>query len=194
MSVTGQDIVNAAYEVKGAPYRTWEWGSPIPMWMYDGQGDPPPAKHIKSYGVMCSDLVSWALEYNGLPSCYGTEYLAYYLENQQPFDPSTPGEPGAICLRPYSGPALADQGHVAIYVDEHTLIQSLYTPGVTDAYTDAETYSWGGSTEFTIYGYLPGVDYSGAAQPDNVVSPWVRNGWYQVEDNWNLTWFPPTAG
>lgn len=172
MSVTGQDIVNAAYEVKGAPYRTWYAGAPLPMWVYDGAGDPPSTSHIKEVGVMCSDLVSYALERCGLPPCYGTENLAYYLENQQPFDPSTPGQPGAICLRPYTGPALADQGHVAIYVDEHTVIQALVTPGVTDSYTDTQTYSWGGSTEFTVYGLLPGVDYSGTEEkPSSVLTP-----------------------
>lgn len=188
---TGQDIVNAAYEVLGAPYRTWSLGSPIPMWSYDGAGDPPPSEHIKEYGVMCSDLVSWAAMRCGLGPVYGTEALAYYLVDQQPFDPSTPGEPGAICLRPYSGPALRDQGHVGIYVDEHYLIQALYTPGVTDAYTDAETWGWGGSTEFTIYGYLAGVDYSGDVSPNTLSSrpSWDHGaGWYEVHEDWSMTW------
>lgn len=185
--VTGQDIVNAAYEVLGAPYRTWSAGSSIPMWLYDGMGDPPPASHIKNYGVMCSDLVSYALERCGLPPCYGTENLAYYLENQMDFDPSTPGVAGAVCLRPYSGPALEDQGHVAIYTGdgEHNLIQSLYLPGVTDAYTDFETYGWGGSTEFTIYGFLPGVNYDGEPAKDTSSSSaggtWQEYGWYEFE-------------
>lgn len=188
--VTGQDIVNAAYEILGAPYRIWSAGSPIPMWMYDNMGDPPPASHIQSYGVMCSDLVSYALERCGLPACYGTENLAYYLEGQMDFDPSTPGVPGAICLRPYSGPALADQGHVGIYVDEHTLIQSLYNPGVTDSYTDAETYGWGGSTEFTIYGFLPGVSYDAAASEGT----WRKFGYYEYasETSWDLRYVPPS--
>lgn len=188
---TGQDIVNTAYLIKGAPYRTWSWGSSIPMWMYDGEDDPPSAEHIMYAGVMCSDLVNWVLEMNGLPPCYGTEYLAEYLVNQQPFDPSTPGEPGAICLRPYSGPALSDQGHVGIYVDEHRLIQALYTPGVTDAYTDAETYSWGGSTEFTIYGHLAGVDYSGGSTVEipSDRPAWDHGaGWYEVYGDWSMKW------
>lgn len=179
--VTGQDIVDAAYEVLDAPYRIWSQGSPIPMWIYDGMGDPPPASYINSVGVMCSDLVSYALERCGLPPCYGTENLAYYLEGQMPFDPSTPGVPGAICLRPYSGPALEDQGHVGIYVDEHALIQSLYLPGVTDAYTDAETWGWGGSTEFTVYGFLPGVSYDEKPAKETSEGTWREYGWYEFE-------------
>jgi hypothetical protein len=191
--VTPQDIVNEAYNVLGAPYREWTLGAQIPMWRGDGAGDPPSPEHILEYGVMCSDLVSYALMRNGLPPCYGTEALATYLVDQVPFDPTTPGVPGAIALRPYTGPALRDQGHVGIYVDEHTLIQALYTPGVTDNFTDAETYSWGGSTEFTVYGLLPGVDYSmsGTTDPGGGGSEeplWKRYGWYEYEsaDSWSL--------
>jgi hypothetical protein len=49
-------------------------------------------------------------------------------------------------------------------VDEHKLIQALTfngtpQPGITDEYDDYTTYSWGGDTLFTRYGFLPGVDY-----------------------------------
>lgn len=193
--VTGQDIVNAAYELKGARYRAWSLGSPIPMWVWDGAGNPPPAEYlVDGPGVMCSDLVSWAMMRNDLDPVYGTENLAYILEDQQPFDPSTPGEPGAICLRPYSGPALRDQGHVAIYVDEHTVIQSLWTPGVTDAYTDAETWGWGGASEFTTYGFLPGVSYGSvaASEQDESEPMWKKYGWweYESEQSWSLRYVP----
>jgi hypothetical protein len=199
--VTGLEIVKSAYKLDGVQYRLWQLGDPLPMWVKDGYSAfvAPPVDHMKRVKIMCSDFVSWALCDNGLPPCYGTEALASYLVGQLPFDPETPGVPGAICLKPYSGPALADQGHVGIYVDEHTIIQALFTSGVTDAYTDAETWSWGGATEFTTYGFLPGVTYDGTVTPDpgggGDESTWEEYGWYEYEsaDSWNLRYREPTS-
>lgn len=162
------------------------------MWVWDGQGNPPSPEYlVNGPGCMCSDLVSFATMYNGLDPVYGTENLSYILQDQQPFDPSTPGVPGAICLRPYSGPALRDQGHVAIYVDEHTIIQALWTDGVTDAYTDAESWGWGGASEFTVYGFLPGVTY-GVNEPVEDVPMWKKYGYWQYssDDSWDLEYVP----
>jgi len=160
--VTAQDIVNSAYKLKGSCYRTWYYGASIPMWTDDNAGDPPPLAHLQYYGVMCSDLVNWALVDNGLSPGGGTAAFADYLVDTSYFDPTTPGVPGAIALSPYQSPEVGYQGHIAIYVDEHYLIQALHTPGITDQFTDAESYSWGGDTAFTTYGFLPGVDYSGS--------------------------------
>lgn len=189
-------IVEAAYRLLGVHYRMWYVGDPLPMWRKDGYeyNTAPPVSYMQRVGVMCSDLVNYALCANGLEPGYGTEAFADYLTDQQPFDPSTPGEPGAICLRPYSGPALEDQGHIGIYVGEHTIIQALVSSGVTDAYTDEETYGWGGATSFTLYGRLPGVDYGGDAPvPEPVptpedVSTWRQYGWWEFESesSWNL--------
>jgi hypothetical protein len=165
--VTPQDIVNSAYKLKGACYRTWYYGASIPMWTDDNAGDPPPLAHLQYYGVMCSDLVNWALQDNGLPPGGGTAAFADYLVNTSDFDPTTPGVPGAIALSPYQSPVVGQQGHIAIYVDEHYLIQALHTPGITDQFTDAESYSWGGDTTFTTYGFLPGVDYSNGSNVDS---------------------------
>jgi hypothetical protein len=166
---SAQDIVESAYKLLGAPYRTWELGDPLPMWKADGRGDPPPASHLKNVGVMCADLINFALEDNGLRPGGGTQAFGDYLVNTSGFDPDSPGEPGAIAYRPYRGPELGAQGHIALYVDEHTLIQALggRQPrffGVTDQFTDKETYSWGGNTLFTVYGFLPRVDYSGPSR------------------------------
>jgi hypothetical protein len=60
--VSSQDIVGAAYELLGAPYRHWHVGDPIPMWRKDGVGDPPPPWHLHNVGVMGSDLLNFALE------------------------------------------------------------------------------------------------------------------------------------
>ena len=157
--VSAQDIVGAAYELLGAPYRHWHVGDPIPMWRKDGVGDPPPPWHLHNVGVMGSDVLNFALEANGLPPGGGTVTFAHYLVRTGNFSPDTPGEPGAVAYRPYSGPDLDQQGHLALYVGGHQLIQALPTAGVTDQYTDQETHSWGAQYRFTIYGFLPGVSY-----------------------------------
>lgn len=154
-----QDIVSAAYQLLGAPYRVWQDGNSIPMWLDDYAGDPPPVTHLRSVGVNSSDLLNFALEANGLPPGGGTQAFANYLVNTVAFDPASPGQRGAIAFRPYEGPAVAQQGHVALYVDEHKLIQAIPGMGVTDQYTDQATYSWGAQYAFTIYGFLPGVQY-----------------------------------
>jgi hypothetical protein len=159
--VTGHDIVRAAYQLLGAPYRHWQVGDPIPIWRKDGMGEPPPPWHLHNVGVMGADLINFALRHNDLPMDRGTETFANTLYNTYPFDPSSPGQLGAIALRPYQGPQ--DDGSIALYVGEHQLIQSIPSEGVTDRYTDIETYSWASQGYprygFTIYGFLKGVDY-----------------------------------
>jgi hypothetical protein len=162
---SAQDIVESAYKLLGAPYRTWRTGDPLPMWKKDGRGDPPPPAHLKNVGVMCADLITFALKDNDLRAVGGTQAYEDFLVRKSRFDPGSPGEPGAIAFRPFSGPQLGSQGHIALYVDEHTIIQALAGKqprffGVTDKFTDRETFNWGGNTRFTVYGFLPGVDYS----------------------------------
>ena len=159
---SAQDIVRAAYELRGVRrYRNWMVGDPIPMWRKDGMGEPPPAWHLHNVGVMGSDLINYALARNGLSPNGGTGTFANYLVNTGNFDPSTPGQLGAIALRPYQSPH--DDGSIALYVGEHYVIQSIPSAGVTDQYTDATTYSWapqwGMRYRFTTYGFLWGVTY-----------------------------------
>ena len=194
--VTGEDIVNAAYELLGAPYRLWQPGMSLPTWIGDNRGDPPPASHLMSVGLECADLVSYALARNGLSYPYqaGTGTFGDFLIDTSDFDPSAPGEPGAVALKPYSGPAWEDQGHAALFVDEHRLIQSI-ARGVTDTWSDEETYSWGGSTAFEVYGYLPGVAYQnsggGISAPGEEL--WRQFGWYEaINAQWDLRWHPPS--
>lgn len=191
--VTGQDIVDSAYKLLGSSYRTWYYGASIPMWLDDNAGDPPPLEHLQYYGVMCSDLVNWALEDNGLPPGGGTAAFADYLVNTSDFDPNSPGEPGAICLSPYQSPVVGQQGHIAIYVGDHYLIQALHTPGITDQFTDTESYYWGGDTVFTTYGYLPGVTYGKIEPVDPLPSKelWQQFGWYEaINAQYDLRWHP----
>ena len=158
--VSVQNIVGTASTLHGARYRQYNGGS-IPMWLDDGMGDPPPAWHLKNVGVMGADLVNFALQVNGLPPGGGTGTFADYLVDKYDFDPSSPAQPGAIALRPYQGPQ--DDGSIALYVGPHQVIQSIPSEGVTDRYTDEQTYSWASQGYprygFPIYGFLPGVSY-----------------------------------
>ena len=161
--VRAMDIVRAAEELVSAPYRTWQEGDPVPMWLADGAGNPPSAAHLHSVGVNSSDLINFALELNGLPAGGGTGSFANYLVNTATFDPSSPAVPGAIALRPYEGPDITQQGHIALYLGPHQIIQSIPSEGVTPRYTDEQTYAWASEGwpqyGFTIYGYLSGVVY-----------------------------------
>lgn len=178
---TGQDLVDAARKLLSAPYRMWYDGAPVPMWLYDQMGDPPPVEYLLDVGVMCSDLINDACEECGLPAIGGTGAWASAIVDWVRFDPETPGVPGAIAVKGYTDPWL--QGHIGMYTGEHSFIQSLITPGVTEDYTDAETYYWGGETAFDWYGFIPGVDYGDATEPTEPVKPasaawigWDKNG------------------
>jgi hypothetical protein len=167
---SAQDIVRAASLLLGrgpypfrfqVKYRQWQPGNSIPMWLDDGINGIPNAEYLGQKGVMGSDLINYALVSNGLPPGGGTGAFADYLVNTAPFDPSTPGQVGAIALRPYQGPQ--DDGSIALYLGPHQVIQSLPSEGVTDRYTDEETYAWSWQGYprygFTIYGFLPNVIY-----------------------------------
>lgn len=158
------DIVQAAYELLGTHYRPWRSGNSIPMWLDDGVPTGPPARlrgHLQNVGVMGADLVNFALLVNGLEPNGGTGTFRNYLTNTFDFDPDSPGRRGAIALRPYQGPH--DDGSIALYVGPHQIIQSIPGEGVTDRYTDQQTYSWASQGfpryRFTIYGFLRGVRY-----------------------------------
>ena len=160
--VSAQDIVQAAYQLQGAPYRPWHSGNSIPMWQDDEipgyTGLNSLRDHLLRVGVMGADLINFALLYCGLDPNGGTGTFRNHLTNTFDFDPDSPGEQGAIALRPYQGPQ--DDGSIALYVGPHKVIQSTPAEGVNDLYTDKETY---GSQErryhFTIYGFLQGVRY-----------------------------------
>jgi hypothetical protein len=142
-------------------YRYWQPGNAIPMWLDDGIQGIPSAGYLAQHGVMGADLVNFALVMNGLQPNGGTGSFADYLVNTSPFDPSPPGQMGAIALRPYQGPG--DDGSIALYLGEHQVIQSIPSEGVTARYTDKQTYSWASQGYprygFTIYGFLWGVSY-----------------------------------
>ena len=174
MATSAQDIVSAAYHLGGAPYRPWRSGNSIPMFLDDGDymgvfqnaghetGVKELRQHLLQVGVMGVDLMHYALIANrlyemGLDSG-GTGTFGNYLTNTFDFDPDTPGERGAIALRPYQGPQ--DDGSIALYVGAHQVIQSIPGEGVTDRYTDKQMYSRPEKRyRFTIYGHLQNVRY-----------------------------------
>jgi hypothetical protein len=162
--VSASQIVDTASDLLlsgGVKYRQWQPGNSIPMWLDDGIYGKPDPSYIFQKGVMGADLINFALVVYGLPPGGGTGAFADYLVDTAPFDPSTPGQMGAIALRPYQGPD--DDGSIALYLGPHQVIQSLPSEGVTNRYTDQETYAWASQGYprygFTIYGFLPGVSY-----------------------------------
>lgn len=184
MAVTGQDIVASARKLLGASYRMWYSGNTVPMWLNDGQGDPPSVDWIvQNVGVMCSDLINWACEDNGLSAVGGTGAWAYAMVDWVEFDPDAPGEPGAIAVKGFTDGYY--QGHIGLYTGEHSFIQSLITPGVTEDYTDAETWGWGGETQFQWYGRIPGVSYESGGDTGDPV-PAVTAAWI----GWNKDGLP----
>jgi cell wall-associated NlpC family hydrolase len=190
--VKASEIVAAARQLEGAYYRWWYVGASLPMWLDDGHAHPP-VEYIMEYGVMCSDLLNWSRQECGLPPIGGTTDYANAIVNWSAFDPSVPGVPGAVCVNPYYSPD--QQGHVALYTGEHQIIQALVNPGVTEAYTDVETSTWA-CCGFTWYGFMNDVDYYDAedeATPPPPAPAWQRNGWYQIEDNWDLTYNGPAS-
>lgn len=163
MAVKAEDVVAACLELVGANYRWWYEGASLPMWADDGYGwrgydDCPPKSHVMQTGVMCADLIDWGRQMCGLPAVGGTLAWSNFITGWDYFDPNAPGQVGAICVKPYA--AGWAQGHVAIYKDEHYLVQSINYPGVTEDYTDYEAYTWN-QCDFTYYGFMPDVDYSG---------------------------------
>jgi hypothetical protein len=161
-SVSAQDIVNAARLLNGVvKYRYWQPGNSIPMWLDDGIHGVPQPPYLAQHGVMGADLINFALVKNGLQPNGGTGSFADYLVNTSPFDPSPPGQMGAIALRPYQNEQ--DDGSIALYLGPHQVIQSIPSEGVTDRYTDQQTYEWAlqgyPRYGFTIYGFLGGVSY-----------------------------------
>ena len=159
MAVSAQNIVDSAYKLLGAPFRFWQPGNPIPLWLNDGQGNPPPVAHLQSVGVSSTDLINFALEDNGLQAIGGTAAMPDNLVDRVEFDPDTPAQPGAVAIKGYEGAGFGRQGHAVLYIGEHQVIQAIYDPGVTDEYTDQWLYAWGGDFAFEWYGFLPGVEY-----------------------------------
>jgi hypothetical protein len=165
--VSAKAIVNSARLLLGVPrkrikYRPWQPGNQIPMWLDDDVVGLPNPPYFLQHGVMGADLINFALVANGLPPGGGTADFANYLVDTTDFDPLERGQLGAIALRPYQDEQ--DNGSIALYLGPHRVIQSIPSEGVTDQYTDVETYQWAvidgyPRYEFTIYGFLPGVSY-----------------------------------
>lgn len=166
MTVMAEDIVRVARQLDGALYRWWYDGASLPMWRDDGYVGAPDPSYFMQYGenkgVMCSDLINYAMEVCGLRPIGGTAAWNEAIVDWKPFDPDAPGEPGAIAVKGYSSEWA--QGHIVLYTGEHSVIQAINYPGVTEAFTDAETYQWD-QCDFDWYGKIPGVTYGQRVVP-----------------------------
>lgn len=146
---TGMDIVNAAREYIGAPYRYWtgvypEYGPPgYNDWQNAGYY---PSGYVTSEGVHCAGLVNLARMECGLQPIGLTKQYSDWIwasGTGSYFDPSSPGVPGAICVIPWD-PSTGAEGHVAIYTDAHTLIQATLSSGIWEGEQDYDSYQWQG--------------------------------------------------
>lgn len=196
MSVKASQVVEAGRSILGASYVWWQIGDPLPKWYYEYPYGPPPPSWVYANGIHCADYISYARQLCGLPAIGGTGDYQDWLEANggETFDPSTPGVPGALCVHRYEGPYGSAQGHVAMYTDEHTLIQATSMYGVNEGEQDYDSHQW---ANYYIYGLMPDVDYSGSgeisapAPSDRLI--WQKYGWwtYESETSWNLTYYPP---
>ncbi len=79
------------------------------------------------------------------------------------------------------------EGHIAMYTDAHTLIQSDGVNGVWEGEQDHDSTTW---AYYLVYGLMPDVDYSDAqptAEPPEttavstaVSGPWQQRGWFEI--------------
>lgn len=191
MTVTGNDIVEAARSLLGVWYVWWELGDPIPMWLDEWGNAAPPREHMDQVGVMCSDLVNYARMECGLEPVGGTPaYYDWLLANGtgQAFDPSTPGVPGAICVNPgpWRGDNVLAQGHISIYTDEHTLIQATDGKGSFAGVNEGEQDTDAGWANYWLYGLMPDVSYETRDAGDMPVPPSeIPSVATEVEVNWH---------
>ena len=146
MAVSAQNIVDSAHKLLGAPFRLWQPGELVPLWLNDNQGDSPPVEHLRSVGVSSTDLINFALEDNGLQTIGGTATMPDNLLNRIEFDPDTPGQTGAVAIKSFEAAGFGQQGHAVLYLGEHQVIQAIFDPGVTDEYTDQWLYAWGATS------------------------------------------------
>jgi len=175
VAVKASDIVAAAESYLGAPYRWWtgafpEYGPPGYMdWQNPGYYNPG---FVASEGVHCSGFINLVrmecgLEPIGLTRAY-EDWM--WANGGESFDPFTPGQVGAICVRgwtPDTAPGVSE-GHVALYVGEHELIHASPGLGVNRGMTDIETYWW---AQYAVYGLMPDVDYSEAPEREPGTEP-----------------------
>jgi cell wall-associated NlpC family hydrolase len=187
VTVKGSEIVAAARQLLGVPYVWWEEDDPIPMWSYDYPYTNPPIQKTWSRQVMCSDLVNFARQECGLAAIGGTPaYYDWLLSTGTgiAFDPTTDSVPGAICVNPGVWRGGSGQGHVAIYTDEHTLIEATDPAGVWEGEQDYDSHQW---AAYWLYGLQPDVDYSESIkEPDPgyggvVTDPSIN--WFGIGDD-----------
>lgn len=193
MAVKAMDIVGAARQYIGSPYRWWDgtWPNPGPATYTDWQNPGYyTSDFVRREGVNCSGLINLARMECGLEPIGGTGHYQDWLEANGgvAFDSSTPGVPGAICVHRWEGGMGAGaEGHIAMYTDAHTLLQSDSVNGVWEGEQDYDSTTW---AYYLVYGLMPDVDYSDAGvvvEPEDTTAaastpsgPWQQQGWFQI--------------
>ncbi|MBA2713425.1 MAG: hypothetical protein H0U55_07730 [Rubrobacteraceae bacterium] len=139
---------------KGGRYVAWESGrftDSAPAWVAGNQ--PPPPTHIRERGAFCAALPNLAMRKNGVRhsdmanAWYGGVlwYGNYFVDERnlaKRLRPDRDYPPGTLFIRRYTGPALAQQGHVGIMGRHGRLLQSDVPLGINEERTLAQTQAF----------------------------------------------------
>jgi GH25 family lysozyme M1 (1,4-beta-N-acetylmuramidase) len=154
-------------ETKGGRYVVWESGrftNSAPAWV--ASTPPPPAKVIKDNGAFCAGMPNLAMRKNGVHhvdmsnAWYGGvlwygNYFVDQMDLAERLKPHGNYPPGTLFIRRYTGPALSQQGHVAIMGRHGKLLQSDVPLGINEERTLAQTQAFltqgeGGGFQWTV--------------------------------------------
>lgn len=176
--VKAAELVEAARAYVGSPYRWWTGAYPEhgpPGYMDGGNIAAYTWGFVRREGVHCAGLINLARADCGLePMGLTKAYYDWLYDDGEWFVTDDPGVPGAICVHPWQ--AGVTEGHIAMYTDTHTLIQSVPGQGVWEGEQDYDSHRW---ADYWLYALMPDVDYSDASpQPSTEV--WTpAQTWYE---------------
>lgn len=140
---------------RGGKYVIWresmgEFEDGPPAWVSNAR--PPAAFAVKSKGGFCAALLNLACRVNDTDIFFdsakwwagGVPWWSQRLLNKKvakPFKLNRQYPPGTLFLRRWTGPALANQGHVAVLLRGRTLLQSDLAMGINSLRTLESTYA-----------------------------------------------------
>lgn len=148
-------MITYAKKLIGAPYTEWHegdtcLGNMAPFWA--AAGPPPSPERIQAHGICCTGLLNVMCRAEGVvpPLVASGELWAGTTDAwwesmrdvMRPYDPSIMYPRGTILLAPYEGPALEDQGHAGMLLDEGTFLHSWLAGGVSIDASPVDSHEW----------------------------------------------------
>lgn len=139
----------------GARYTAWKegdacLGETTPFWA--AVGSPPLDEQIREEGICCTGLLNVMCRAAGLTPPLVREGQPWagttdaWWETMagvaRPYDPSFLYPPGTILLAPYEGPALEDQGHAGMIIENGAFLHSWLHGGVSIDISPVESHVW----------------------------------------------------